>query len=281
MLAAAEVNGLIYAIGGESNNSGGFDSLTVYDPVAGTWSTPTTTGSFTLRAGFAATTLNNLIYTFGGTVLSGYTNVVQVFNPATNTWTTPVTTGTFTSRWEMTSATTYGLIMVIGGEDATGALITKLIVFNPQTNTWTTPVTTGNFTPRDAPRAETVNGLIYLFGGNNPNTNTYISTMDVYDDTTKTWTTITPTGTFTPRKLLASAVVDNKIYAIGGVNASGPSAAVEMFDPATNVWSTVTTTGTFTPRYGLAAAEYNNFIHVFGGYNTVYLNTNEALTYGP
>jgi len=67
----------------------------------------------------------------------------------------------------------------------------------------------------------------------------------------------------TARFELAAATVNNKIYAIGGDNATTVVATVEEYDPATNTWSTKSPMP--TARRGLAAATANNKIYAIGG----------------
>lgn len=81
------------------------------------------------------------------------------------------------------------------------------------------------------------------------------------------WTTESSEG-FSPRALLASVVVDGKIYAIGGSNEATSIGmnTFEVYDPSTSTWSTPTTTGTFTPRAAPAAVAIGSKIYVMGGY---------------
>jgi N-acetylneuraminic acid mutarotase len=60
------------------------------------------------------------------------------------------------------------------------------------------------------------------------------------------------------------AVVNGKIYAIGGINGNGsPLNTVEEYNPATNSWTTKMNMP--TARSGFAVAVYNNKIYVIGG----------------
>ena len=78
-----------------------------------------------------------------------------------------------------------------------------------------------------------------------------------------------PTG----RTKFAAVVVNNKIYAIGGIGVLSDSSANEEYDPATNSW--VTRASMPTARHGLAAAVVNNKIYAIGGHNGAHLSTNE------
>jgi hypothetical protein len=71
-------------------------------------------------------------------------------------------------------------------------------------------------------------------------------------------------------------VVDDKIYAIGGVSdRTGTVGANERYDSMTDTW--VTLTSIPTPRAGFAIVEYQNKIYCIGGYaGRVILDVNEV-----
>jgi N-acetylneuraminic acid mutarotase len=69
----------------------------------------------------------------------------------------------------------------------------------------------------------------------------------------------------TPRYDAASAVVNNKIYIIGGWNGSTTISKVEEYDPTTNTW--VTKASMPTARSAMGCGVVNNKIYVFGGVN--------------
>jgi N-acetylneuraminic acid mutarotase len=67
----------------------------------------------------------------------------------------------------------------------------------------------------------------------------------------------------TARFYLAGAVLDGKIYALGGNDGVGWSASVEVYDPATNAW----TSSVPMPlgRVEFAAAAVGGKIYAIGG----------------
>ncbi len=80
------------------------------------------------------------------------------------------------------------------------------------------------------------------------------------------WQTEYSTG-FTPRYASTSAVVDGKIYVMGGGNDSDYIVnTFEVFDPQTNTWSTPITKGTSAPRNGATSVVANGKIYLIGGY---------------
>ena len=104
--------------------------------------------------------------------------------------------------------------------------------------------------------ANVVNGKIYVIGGGQRTPNDDFDVNEVYDPETDTWTTKTPIPVGVG--YYASAVVDNKIYIIGG--AVGVSLN-QIYDTETDTWSSgaslpkgvdsaaaVATTGVFAPK---------------------------------
>ena len=90
-----------------------------------------------------------------------------------------------------------------------------------------------------------------------------------------TWETRAPMPT--PRGAAASAVLNNKIYVMGGWTTQD-SAVVEVYDPATNTWSTKAPMP--TPRNNLAATALNGKIYAIGGWSGT-ANTNVVEVYDP
>jgi N-acetylneuraminic acid mutarotase len=77
------------------------------------------------------------------------------------------------------------------------------------------------------------------------------------------------------RSGLGVAVVNGKIYAIGGAGATGFSSTNEEYDPATNTWSLKSPMP--TPRSAFGIAVYDNRIYCIGGY-TNYANSSIVST---
>jgi N-acetylneuraminic acid mutarotase len=78
------------------------------------------------------------------------------------------------------------------------------------------------------------------------------------------WTTLKPVPTI--RSRLGVAVVNGKIYAIGGRNDGGYLSTNEEYDPATNTWTTKTPIPTTSSNP--ASATINNKIYVIGSFQS-------------
>jgi len=123
---------------------------------------------------------------------------------------------------------------------------------------------------RFALSSSAINGEIYVMGGVDSSANwgePASRIVDEYVPTTNTWDTTTadmPSG----RNSLASVVVNDKIYVLGGQSLVGNTAESSFweYDPLINTWDT-TLAQMPEPRAGLSAAVVNDKIYVIGGWN--------------
>jgi N-acetylneuraminic acid mutarotase len=255
-LAAVEVNGKIYAIGGY--NGGVLQTNEEYDPVTNTWQIRT--GMPTGRIWFAAATVNGKIYALGGGD-PGWVQTNEEYDPVANTWQTKADMPT--GRYYLAGAAVNGKIYALGGGDP--AWLRTNEEYDPVADTWQTradmPEAKGCFA------AAAINGKIYTMGGASGSSNANRE----YDPVANTWQgrANMPTG----RIYLAAAVANGKIYAIGGTY-SAAFQTNEEYDPVANTWQTRANMP--TARYGLGAAAVNGKVYAIGGYNTDNLGINEA-----
>src|SRR5262249_43376576 len=152
-LAAATVNGKIYAMGGTIGPTLYLNTVEVYDPANNSWCTSTSTTPTALcptppapmptaRGYFAAATVNGKIYAIGGFNLNGGSlNSVEVYDPTSNSWCTSASnTPTAlcptppapmpTARYGLAAATVNGKIYAIGGAGGSNTVE----VYDPATN---------------------------------------------------------------------------------------------------------------------------------------------------
>jgi N-acetylneuraminic acid mutarotase len=124
-----------------------------------------------------------------------------------------------------------------------------------------------------------VDGKIYAIGGYPSAGGLGMTTNEVYDPATDTWTIKAdmPTG----RRWLSSSAVNGKIYVFGGytlVNEPGLS-TVEEYDPATDTWRTKTPMP--TARLGPACCVVDGIIYVIGGASIVSQQLKTVEAYDP
>jgi len=272
------VQGKIYVIGGYGDSLLA-TTLDVFDPVTNAWHTQDAKGTFTQRASLTSCVCHDKIYVFGGALgpekPSNMSSALEIFDPATSTWSAPKTTGSLVPRNNLCACLVGDKIYTMGGYNAESpGDVNTFEMFDPVTNTWSIPKTNGTFTPHGAFTANVVDGKIYAIGGFNdqaPRGHRVLSSVEVFDPKTNTWSALQTTGTFTARLLHSSGVVNGKIYIIGGTsNMRDPLTKdiVQIFDPKANTWSTPQTTGTFTPRSYLSSSVVGDKIYVIGGQDT-------------
>jgi N-acetylneuraminic acid mutarotase len=207
----------IYVIGGGPGGDWtvGFEEVTrmneVYDPETDTWETKTPMS--TAREFLCANAVNGKIYLIGGSKPvnlndpSFVPNVNEVYDPETDSWASKTPPPVNVSSYA--SAVVDGKIYVISGTSASGSLTQ---IYDPETDSWSygAPIPT----PVWGAAAGVTSGVsapkrIYVLGGYPA-----FSSNQIYDPETDSWATGAqmPTG----RYGLGVAVVDDRLYAIGG-----------------------------------------------------------------
>lgn len=275
---ATVANGKVYAIGGYQGGPNFLNSNYEYDPLTDSWVSraPMPTN----RTQLAVVSVNNEIYAIGGSASysGGALSTNEEFDPASNSWTTKAPMPT-PRNW-ISAAAVNDKIYVIDGSDNSGGIFSNNQVYDTVTDTWTTK--TPDPQTRLACGIGVVNGKIFLIGGwvrpgSPPGQPTTLN--EEYDPQTDTWTTKAPMPT--ARNGLAVAVVNNKIYAIGGATDWNPWTnnlnVVEEYDPATDTWTTVQPMP--TSRSLLSAASVGNNVYAIGGMgSTGNLSANEEFS---
>jgi len=199
-------------------------------------------------------------------------NMTLRYDPETNNWTQLAPLPSI-NHWGALVAC-QNKIYVIGGnsEDPTQ-------VYDPATDTWENRTSIPS--TRVLNEANVVDGKIYVIGGQFPSyTLGYnidpSSSNDVYDPETDSWSQMAPIPV--PVRSYASAVLDDKIYIISGLQSnSNPdynrNHLVQIFDPAMNQWTNgasipipVTSAGACATT-GVSAPKR---IYVLGGHTDYY-----------
>ncbi len=158
----------------------------------------------------------------------GY-DICERYDPDANTWSSiaslPIYTGSAVVACK-------NKIYVIGGNPTQ--------VYDPTTDTWENRTAIPATIYRQ--QANVVDNKIYVIFGQQPSVLSIINPSDVnyvYDPTTDSWSTMASIPT--PVEGYASAVLENKLYIIGGgTGTSTPNNAtnlVQIFDPETNQWT--------------------------------------------
>jgi N-acetylneuraminic acid mutarotase len=260
-LAATELGGEIYVLGGRDGEEQRYDVVEKYDPAGDSWTTMAPMP--TKRAWLVAATAldqdsNSKIYAIGGSNSLVKFNVVEAYDPVTNNWANRASMPT--ARDDAAIGVVNNKIYVMGGWN--GGALDNVEVYDPVANTWTIKASMPYSTAMGT--AAVVDNKIYVMGGLNGSGS--LSTVYEYDPEAfggfGNWT---PKASMPiPRSRLTSAAVGGKIYVFGGYNnAQGRLDDVHVYDPLTNSWSAMNWMP--TARADLAAGAVGDNVYVVGG----------------
>jgi N-acetylneuraminic acid mutarotase len=228
-VAAAAANGIIYAIGGW-NTGGDLSTVEAYNPATDKWVRKANMP--TRRNTPVAAVVDGIIYVIGGNPGIEVTSAVEAYDPTTDMWTKKADMPT--ARYKFDACVIDGQVYVSGGSTKFDELdwvnlvgVPTVEVYDPATDTWTQ----ASDMPKSwyAHTASTLDGKMYIIGGMEDESFKLwkagkleedemaesFKVVYVYDPATDTWTTAADRLP-TPRLNLTAAVVDGKIYTIGG-----------------------------------------------------------------
>ncbi len=223
--------------------------------------------------------LDGKIYVAGGLLSpnTGYSAHFEVYDPKVDRWTRLATLPE--ARHHIALVAAGGMLYGIGGFSGgfpNWRAQASMAAYDPATNRWRDSV------PLPAPRAEgvaaAVNGKLYVIGGRvraapeSSHFNEHVDTVrsEVFDPLAGRWSAIADAPT--ARNSAASAVIADKIYAVGGRQAfKQPDgslrqvnvAHLEVYDPRSNRWETRSPMP--QAQGGLAAVAVDGKLYVFGG----------------
>lgn len=222
--------------------------------------------------------LNGRIYVAGGLLSpnTGYSAHFEAYDPAVDRWTRLATLPQ--ARHHIALAAAGGLIYGIGGFSGgfpNWQAQSDVFVYDAAADRWRAGVAMTQ--PRAEGIAAAVEGKVYVFGGRvrasrdathfNDHADTTLAEM--FDPATG-WSRLPDAPT--ARNSAASAVIEGKIYVVGGRQALKQAdgslrqvnvATLEVFDPATRRWETRAPMP--QAQGGLAAAAHGGRLYVFGG----------------
>jgi hypothetical protein len=212
-LGAVTIGGLIYAVGGHRAGGIATGALEIYDPANGSW----TTGASmpTPRAHLAVVTDGHYLYAIGGDTSGtngGQVATVERYDPATNSWST---LAPMPAAGSFIAAGVIGQTIVVVGSGGSGGPTAATDVYDIATNSW------HSGTPMPASRtlmaAGEVNGGLIVVGGTVNGSPAY-DTWVYYPETAQQPEGWAGLGSIpTARSEAAVAVVDDVLYAIGGM----------------------------------------------------------------
>lgn len=275
--AVAAANGRLYVFGGSGGGSPGYQAVQIYDPGTNSWSsgTPIPIEVYSARA----ITYGGAIYLIGGRhpTVGWWAARVDVnrYDPVAATWQgmPPLNV----RRFDFGAAALGSALYVVGGHrDLPGFYEEDL----DSVERWRPEDPWIERAPAPLARvgagAGALGGRIYVVGGYPGVPSLANDAVQEYDPESDTWTDCDggcaplPTG----RQSLATTVVGDGLYAIGGIawTELGQPGTLEIhglvdrYDATADAWSPRASLP--TPRYGLAAAVLDGRIYTVGGRET-------------
>ena len=237
-----------------------------------------------LRFRTAGASLDNLIYVVGG--VTNQTDchdlalaTVQAYDPTIDTWSERPSMPTPRTQVGVGVDSTNHLLYAIGGATAAPGYyaLDTVEVYDPATDSWTTKQHMN--TRRGAPAIAALHGKIYAIAGQDHG-GEVIDTVEEFDPDANggfgAWTT-KPSRMPHPRQQSAAAVIDDKVYIIGGwIPGVGYTSGVDVYTPALDQWTTEAPLP--TARSWLGAAVVDDTIYAVGG-GAVVARVGEPFTY--
>ncbi|HLH23576.1 MAG TPA: kelch repeat-containing protein [Chloroflexota bacterium] len=213
--------------------------------------------------------LDGRIYAVGGFtgLVTEASSLVQAYDVATDSWSQ---VASLPEALHHPAAAAVGdRLYVVGGFYGTFAQrepAQAVWAYDPATDQWARRASLP--TARGAPAAVALDGRLYAIGGERrmpgggPDDYESVADVAAYDPAADRWETLPPLHH--PRNHLAAAVIDGRIYAVGGRDGTSLLLTdLEEYDPATGDWRERAAMP--TGRSGHAAAALAGRLYVFGG----------------
>ncbi|NQS99278.1 MAG: hypothetical protein HQ591_12565 [candidate division Zixibacteria bacterium] len=269
-IAAAALDGEIYAIGGGQGPGFTYDLVERYNPVLEQWTTITPLNH--ARAFAAAASANGRIFVFGGRLdPSTPIGTVEMYDPELETW---EDVAELTVPREGLAAVYFqDEIWVIGGHSATAGYSGDVDAFDPANLTFSQPYPSIN--PMRAGHAAAASeDEIRILGG------VYFGLLNLnttWNDSI--WVNETPLTI--PRRSLGAVILGDSLIAFGGDNGENPLNTAECFRFSTSEWTPFDSM--LFHRQAPGVTTFNGEIYAIGGYGVTtcdygYLSSMEKYT---
>jgi len=257
--AAAVVGDRLIVTGGVDANGALLNTTEVFDGNSWTLGAPIPTP----RQLLAAASDGKLVYAVGGTNGSADLAAVEAYDPAAKTW-TPLA-GLTEPRSDLGVAITDGRLVAVGGVSS-GQVLKSVSVFDLMTKTWADLPDMA--TARHSVAVAAVEKSVYAIGGSTAvGDGQSVSSAEVLKlparkiQPASQWRTLPDAPS--ARLMMAWAVLDDKIWILGGLRNGVPLQTVESYEPRTGVWQTGPPLP--IPLHHAAAATYRGEVVVLGG----------------
>ena len=226
------------------------------------------------RQSLAVGAVKGVLYAIGGCAASCTVLNNESYDPSSATWRerAPIPNSRQQGFNSLGSGVINGIVYVVGDRNGTFYSM-ALLAYDPASNTWTEKAPP--LVQRSGVSGAAANGLLYVLGGaffNNGST-IYPPDLEAYDPLSDSWTTKAQLPT--PRAGVGVAMLNGKLFAVGGSVGSMILPTVEAYDPQTDSWTTKAPLP--TARTNPSVSVINGILYAVGGTDgTSVLTTVEA-----
>ncbi|MFA6603216.1 MAG: kelch repeat-containing protein [Patescibacteria group bacterium] len=255
-LAATQINGRIYAIGGVDRWGQTVKTVEVFDTFTNSWSAAPGLPVPLHRA--AAVAQGGLVYVIGG--LQGAalkpTDGLYIYDPKTSSWTAGPAIPQLIGG--ALAIATDDQIHVFGGRNSFGSLGTHF-VFDILAGQWSKA--DDMISVREGMAGDEFGGHIYLAAGRSGSRALNLGTFESFDLAAEQWDALEALPT--PRGNLGAAYVKGRLYVFGGEGMSSALDQIEAYDAGRHVWQSVGRLP--VPLQGFGTASINDRVYIIGG----------------
>lgn len=193
----------------------------------GSWSTALAAMPLPVHYFTATRLANGLVLVAGGFTAGGSTSSAWLYNPATDVW---APTGTMSLPRSSHTATLLqdGRVLVAGGQVFAQVETSAAEIYDPATGTWS-PAGSMSNARQNQSATLLANGKVLVAGGfNQIGTITILSSMDLYDPVTNTWTFMASTLASPRAQHAAARLPDGNVLLTGGIGNGGLLGTTEV-----------------------------------------------------
>ena len=258
-VGTAEVNGIVWAIGGLETVDVATPTVEGLDPETGKWRKGPDL-PVALHHAMAVNYRDELVV-IGGWMPEGSDPSADVSDAVyvlrDDAW---ETLGALNHARAAGAAAVVGDTLVVVGGQADNDLIPHTEVYDEAEDRWreATPMPT----PREHLAAAAIGEHMYVVGGRTPGgPETNLATLECYDPVANRWKTMEPMPT--ARGSIAAAEIDGRLVVVGGETSSGALNTVEMYDVASVTWTAAPDLP--LARHGTGVAAVGSLVCVIGG----------------
>jgi N-acetylneuraminic acid mutarotase len=221
-------NGKVLVAGGTGNIVAG-STAELYDPSTGTW---TPTGSMNnARYNFTATLLpNGKVLVVGDISSIQASTSAELYDPGTGTW-SPTGSMHTGHGYDYAALLPNGKVLVAGGSAWNNQVISSAELYDPATGTWTTTgsMNVGRFDYNDTTATLLPNGKVLVAGGYNGPGASYLSSAELYDPSTGTWSN-TASMSVARGDFTATLLPNGKVLVARGWGSTNALSSAELYD---------------------------------------------------